>query len=105
MVQRDLNHHAGTAALLAEYVQPTAVLRHALGQPAQPTTVRVGAAHAIVGHLNTQAVRFGNGTEPDPSRPRVLQRVRDRLRGGEPGRDGDVAVDVAIEAHASFDAR
>jgi len=86
-------------------VQPTAVLRHALGQPAQPTTGRIGSAHAIVGHLNTQAVRFGNGTEPDPGRPRVLQRVRDGLRCGEPGCDGDIAVDVAIETNASLGPR
>jgi len=86
-------------------VQPTAVLRHALGQPAQPTTARIGSAHAIVGHLNTQAVRFGNGTEPDPGRPCVLQRVRDSLRCGEPGRDGDVAVDVAVETNVSVGPR
>ena len=91
--------------LLAEHAQPAAVLRQALGQPAQPATAGIGSAHAIVGHLNTQASRLGNRAEPDPGRPRVLQRVRDSLRCGEPGRDGDVAVDVAIETHASFGAR
>ena len=91
--------------LLAEHAQPAAVLRQALGQPAQPATARIGAAHAVVGHLNTQPVRFGTGTEPDPGRPRVLQCVRDRLRCGEPGRGGDVAGDVAVETNASLGPR
>ena len=91
--------------LLTEHAQPAAVLRQALGQPAKPATARIGAAHAVVGHLNTQAVRFGNRAEPDPGWPRVLQRVRDRLRCGEPGRGGDVAGDVAVETNASLGSR
>ena len=91
--------------LLAEHVQSAAVLRQALGQPAQPATAGIGSAHAIVGHLNTQASRLGNRAEPDPGWPRVLQRVRDGLRCGEPGCDGDIAVDVAIETNASLGPR
>ena len=91
--------------LLTEHAQPAAVLRQALGQPAKPATARIGAAHAVVRHLNTQASHLGNRAEPDPGRPPVLQRVRDRLRCGEPSRDGDVAGDVAVETNASLGPR
>jgi hypothetical protein len=86
-------------------VQPAAVLRQALGQPAQPATAGIGAAHAVVGHLNTQESRLGNGAEPDPGRPRVLQRVRDSFRCGEPSRGGDIVGNVAVETNVSLGPR
>ena len=40
--------------------------------------------------------------EPDPSRARVLERIRERLGRHEPGHGGGASVDVAVDAHVSL---
>src|SRR3954454_18819137 len=82
LAKRQLDPDTGAAAGRARHVEAAVEHVHAVGEAAQAgAACRVGAADAVVGDLDLDAVAAAAHAESRLRRLRVLGDVRERLRG------------------------